>query len=165
MARNFGYIIKSMFMKSIYLFVFVVLLSFTFVPVPFARSEKAMPSGSWNKVIPKYIADYKQIAFKAPTAKDDGAAYYKKGTQIIYLSFNKLKNEKAVQEWMEVAKGDALGNDPNLNKVDVVSKNKFVFYGKNDKYFFAWNRGFYYFDVWCEHGKDEMDKFMRAFPY
>jgi hypothetical protein len=152
-------------MKSIYLFLLVVFLSFTFVPVPFARSEKAMPMGTWTKLIPKYIADYKQIAFKAPTASDDGAAYYKKGTQIIYLSFNKLKNDKAVQEWMDVAEGDLLSRDADLSKVDVSSKNKFVFYGNNDKYFFAWNRGLYYFDVLCEHGKDEMDKFMRAFPY
>jgi hypothetical protein len=154
-----------MLMKSIYLFLLTVLVSFTFVPVPFARSEKAMPAGSWNRIIPKYISDYKQIAFKHPTAKDDGAAYYKKGTQLIYVSFNKLKNEKAVQDWMNDARGNELGNDAELNKVDVASKSKFVFYGKENKYFFAWNRGLYCFDVLCENGKDEMDRFMKAFPY
>lgn len=152
-------------MKSIYLFLLTVLVSFTFVPVPFARSEKAMPAGGWNKIIPKYISDYKQIAFKLPTAKEDGAAYYKKGTQIIYVSFNKLKGEKEILEWMNIAKGGQLGADAELSKVDVASKSKFVFYGKENKYFFAWNRGQYYFDVLCEHGKDEMDRFMKAFPY
>jgi hypothetical protein len=152
-------------MKSIYLFLFVVLLSFTFVPVPFARSEKPMPSGSWKMIIPKYVADYKQIAFKEPTRSDDGAVYYKKGTQVIYISFNKLKNKKAIQQWMEVAKGDLLSSGADLKKVDVEGESKFVFYGKNDKYFFAWNRDLFYFDVLCEHGKDEMDRFMKAFPY
>ncbi len=116
-------------------------------------------------IIPKYVADYKQIAFKEPTRSDDGAVYYKKGTQVIYISFNKLKNKKAIQQWMEVAKGDLLSSGADLKKVDVEGESKFVFYGKNDKYFFAWNRDLFYFDVLCEHGKDEMDRFMKAFPY
>jgi hypothetical protein len=152
-------------MKSIYLFLLVVLLSFTFVPVPFARSEKAMPAGLWSRVIPKFVADYSQVGFRAPTINKDGAAYYKKGTQVIIVSFNKLRGEKSVQDKMDISKGNILGRDADLSKVDVASKSKFVFYGNNEKYFFAWNRGLYYFDVTCEHGKDEMDKFMRAFPY
>ena len=152
-------------MRSIYLFILIVLVSFTFVPVPFSRDEKRMPSGSWETMIPKEVAGYEQIAFQAPTKEDDGAAYYKKGTRIIYISFNKLNSDKQLQEWMEVAKGDVLREDSEVNKVDIDGNNKYVLYSKKDKYFFAWNRGRYYFDVLCEHGKEEMDAFMKAFPY
>lgn len=124
-----------------------------------------MPSGNWETMIPKNVAGYEQIAFQTPTTNDDGAAYYKKGTKVIYISFNKLKDDKQLQEWMDVAKGDLLREDSEVNKVDLNGSNKYVLYGRQQRFFFAWSRGLYYFDVLCEHGKDEMDAFMKAFPY
>jgi hypothetical protein len=152
-------------MKSIYLFVFIVLLSFTFVPVPFARSEKEMPSGNWVQIIPKYIDNYKQVALQLPTKNRDGFAAYKKGTQVVRISFNKLNSETLVEKKMNMAKANSLGNRGELSKTELGGSNKFVLYGKNEKYFFAWNRGLYYFDVTCKNGKDEMDAFMKAFPF
>ena len=152
-------------MKSIYLFVFTVLLSFTFVPVPFARSEKEMPSGTWVQIIPKYIDNYKQVAFHLPTKSRDGFAAYKKGTQVVRVSFNKLDSETWLEQKMKTAKANSLGKHGELTRIELGGANKFVFYGKNEKFFFAWNRGRYYFDVTCKNGKDEMDAFMKAFPF
>ena len=57
----------------------------------------------------------------------------------------------------------SIANSPEA--LNLILGNKFVFYGKNEKFFFAWNRGRYYFDVTCKNGKDEMDAFMKAFPF
>src|SRR5688572_23749268 len=103
-------------MKSIYLFLLIIFLSFAFAPVPFERDEKPMPKGSWQSIIPKEVAGYKQIAFQAPTSQDDGAAYYRKGKQIIYISFNNFKDPKQLQEWMDVAEGDTMKMGADVNK-------------------------------------------------
>jgi len=71
----FWYINKSMFMKSIYLFLLIALLSLLCSgPVCIEAKARSLEAGArlfWH------VADYK-IAFKAPTAKDDGAVYYKR---------------------------------------------------------------------------------------
>jgi len=45
---------------------------------------------------------------------------------------------------MNVAKGDMLGRDADLNKVDVATRGKFVFYGINENISSAWNRVYTY---------------------
>lgn len=152
-------------MRTIYLFLLVIFLSFAFAPIPFERDEKPMPKGNWSSIIPTEVAGYKQIAFQEPTKDDDGAAYYRNGKKIIYISFNHFKDANQLQEWMDVAEGDTMKMGSEVNKSNLEGEKKYVLYGKNNKFFFAWNRGMYYFDVLCEHGKDEMDNFMKAFPY
>ena len=147
-------------------FIAILFSLIAFDPVPYQRDKKAIPQGEpWLQMIPLKLGAFERIAFQAPQPGNDGAAYYKKGNSMIYLSFIKLKDDKEVLEYMSVARGDILSETADVRDVELEGKHLYVLYKQFNKAFFAWNRGLYYFDVMIEGDVTEMDEFMKLFPY
>jgi hypothetical protein len=149
------------------LFILALLLSsVAFAQVPFNRDKQPAPTGAdWNSMIPSKLGSFDRIAFQLPEPGNDGAAYYKKGKQIVYLSFTRLNGEKQIDEYMKVAKGDVMRSTAEIHKSEFSGETRYVYYRQKDKAFFAWTRGNYYFDVMVEGDVAAMDEFMNLFSY
>jgi hypothetical protein len=145
----------------------IVLSSFAhFEAVPFNREMQPMPSGEdWKGMMPAKLGAFERIAFQAPQPNNDGSAYYKKGKQVVFVSFIKLADDKQLKEYISVAKGDMMRATADERKTETSGDTRYVYYRQNDKVFFAWNRGLYYFDVMCEGDTGVFDEFMTVFPY
>lgn len=153
-------------MKSLLLLVVTMLSLSAFTQVPFNRDKLAVPSGAdWQSLIPSKLGAFDRIAFQLPEANNDGSAYYKKGKQVVFVSFIKLNDEKQIDEYMKVAKGDLLRATAETRKTELSGANRYVYYRQADKVFFAWTRGNYYFDVMIEGDVAMIDEFMNVFPY
>ena len=154
-------------MKAVYLVLITIL--FAYKPaekVPYERDKKPMPEGQeWNVMFPPHLGEFVRINFQPPTSTSNGLAYYKKGKQIVFVSFKKLADNKDIQEYMKVAKSDVMRSTSETRDISVSGDLKYVLYKQNDKIFFAWNRGLYYFEVRVEGDVSVMDGFMSVFPY
>jgi hypothetical protein len=153
-------------MKNLLLLISLFFVSATYAQVPFNRDKQPMPSGTdWNSMIPAKIGSFDRIAFQLPEPNNDGAAYYKKSKQILYVSFIKLDGEKQVDEYLKAAKGDVLRSTAETHKTDLSGPTRYVYYRQKDKAFYAWTRGNYYFDVMVEGDVSTLDEFMNGFSY
>jgi hypothetical protein len=115
-------------------------------------------------MIPGRVGDYRAIKFNKPAGSSDGFVCYQNSEKKIYLRFNKFLNEHQLQQKMNAAKSNSMAA-ADFAKTDIDGDNKFVLYGNKQRFFFAWNRDLYYFDLISENGKDEVDSFMKLFPY
>jgi hypothetical protein len=154
-------------MKHLFAIIVLFLFSFTaFENIPFDRDKKPTPVGTnWKNLIPPLLNNFERISFKEPQGGKDGSAYYKKGKQVIFVSFIKLGSEKDVKNYLEEAKADVMQATAETRNISLSGKNKFVYYRQPEKCLFAWNNGTYYFDVLCEGDLSALDEFMAAFPY
>jgi hypothetical protein len=154
-------------MKNVYLLFIALSMSFMLPDkLPYDRDKKAMPEGGeWNAMIPKALGEFARISFQPPQGTTNGNAYYKKGKQTVFVSFIKLADAKALQEYMRVAKSDGIRTTADTRDISNSGDYKYVLYKQNDKIFFAWNRGLYYFEVRVEGDVSVMDEFMTVFPF
>jgi hypothetical protein len=153
-------------MKATILIVSLLVSSVLFGQVPFNRDKQPLPEGSnWNSMVPAKLGAFERIAYQLPEPNNDGSAYYKKGKQIVYVSFIKLKDENEIDEYMKVAKGDLLRSTAEIRKSEFSGSTRYVYYRQKDKAFFAWTRGNYYFDVMVEGDVSLLDEFMSSFPH
>jgi hypothetical protein len=134
--------------------------------VPYDRDKKPMPEGEeWNSMTPKALGEFVRVSFQVPKGSTNGNAYYKKGKQLVFVSFIKLADHKDLQDYIVAAKGDAMRSTADSREISSSGDYKYVLYKQSDKVFFAWNRGMYYFEVRVEGDVSVMDEFMSAFPY
>jgi hypothetical protein len=154
-------------MKNFSLLLVTFSMSFMFLEkVPYDRDKKPMPEGEeWNTMIPKALGEFVRVSFQAPRGSTNGNVYYKKGKQSVFVSFIKLADHKELQEYMVAAKSDAMRSTADTRETSNSGDYRYVLYKQNDKVFFAWNRGLYYFEVRVEGDVSVMDEFMTVFPY
>jgi hypothetical protein len=147
----------------------LLVLSMSLMPadkIPYDRDKKVMPDGvNWNAMFPKDLGEFLRVSFQPAQAATNGNAYYKKGKQTVFVSFIKLPDSKALQDYFTAAKSDGMRSTADTRDVSNSGDTRYVLYKQSDKVFFAWNRGLYYFEVRVEGDVSAMDDFMNVFPY
>jgi hypothetical protein len=158
-------------MKKLTVFTLIVLLA-TFMcqaqkgNIPYEISHRAMPKGNnFAKIMPEKVGNFVRSKFKPPRPGFDGECVYSDGQTEILVLFGLAKDYNETQKTVRTMAMDAETQDLTENKQVFKKDPSYALMVNSKSSFFIWTRGFYYFSVESKSGKENLDRFMNAFPY
>lgn len=147
---------------------------------PYEVEKRPLPAGvNLNELLPKQVGHYTLTLLEesenrgvtASSIRVDGPsvyATYKYGSKEVFVELAISSTAESAQEILVTAAGDtsggkfptdprfgALGTEPSYLRVNSKALGSF----------YAWTRSNYYFSASAKGGVEDLDEFMRSFPY